>query len=69
MFDKTVFGLSLFNLFLSVLSERMHSVNVFGICFRLFRVEINLFGRENFGVVRLVKVRLHYIVLEGRAVA
>jgi hypothetical protein len=63
LFGKIVFGLSLFNLFDAVLSERLYSVNVFGICFSLHCVEINLFGRENFGVVQLVKVKLNYLVL------
>jgi len=65
LFGKTVFGLSLFNLFHAVLSERLYSFNVlvFGVCFRLLCVEINLFGRENFGVVQLVEVRLHYVGL------
>jgi hypothetical protein len=63
MFGKIVFGLTLFSLFHAVLSERLHSVNVFGIFVRLLCVEINLFDRENFGVVQLIKVRLQYVVL------
>jgi hypothetical protein len=56
LIDKIVFGLSLFNIFHTLLSERLYSVNVFGICARVLCVEINLFGTENFGVVQLVKI-------------